>query len=83
MGRRTSGKWITDDMAKALAAMCPPLRAADVLRAADRLDENSTTPELVVVDGMFGQEVDRVNLRKVIHALHALHDLRCPHPRQC
>jgi hypothetical protein len=80
MRRRTSGHWITDDMAQALAAMCPPLRVADVLRAADRLDESPATPKLVVVDRMFGQDVDRVNLRKVLHALHALHDLRELHP---
>jgi hypothetical protein len=30
----------------------------------------------VVVDGMFRSDVDRVNLRNVIEALHALHALR-------
>ena len=30
---------------------------------------------LVVVDGMFRSDVDRVNLHKVVEALHALHDM--------
>ena len=76
MRRRISASWISDDMAHALAAMCPPLRAADVLRAADKLTEHATAPEVVVVDDMFRSEVDRANLRNVIEALRALHDLR-------
>jgi hypothetical protein len=56
--------------------MCPPLETADVLRAADKLSEHATAHEVVVVDGMFRSDVDRVNLRNVIEALHALHDLR-------
>ncbi len=74
--RRVSASWLSDDMARALAAMCPPLRTADVLRAADKLSEHAATPEVVVVDGMFRSNVDRVNLRNVIEALQALHDLR-------
>ena len=73
--RRISASWLSDDMAHALAAMCPPLQAADVLRAADKLSEHAATHEVVVVDGMFRADVDRVNLRNVIEALHALHDL--------
>ena len=74
--RRISASWLSDDMAHALAAMCPPLETADVLRAADKLSEHATAHEVVVVDGMFRSDVDRVNLRNVIEALHALHDLR-------
>jgi hypothetical protein len=74
--RRISASWLSDDMARALAAMCPPLQTADVLRAADRLSQHAATPEVVVVDGMFRSDVDRVNLRNVIKALQALHDLR-------
>ena len=74
--RRISGSWLTDDMALALAAMCPPLQIADVLRAADRLSEHVAAPEVVVVDGLFRSDVDRVNLRNVIAALQVLHDLR-------
>jgi hypothetical protein len=63
-------------MAHALAAMCPPLQTADVLRAADKLSEHAATPEIFVVDGMLRSDVDRVQLRNIIEALHALHDLR-------
>ena len=74
--RRISASWLSDDMAHALAALCPPLETADVLRAADTLSEHATAHEVVVVDGMFRSDVDRVNLRNVIEALRALHDLR-------
>jgi hypothetical protein len=70
-----SASWLSDDMACALAAMCPPLQAADVLRAADKLSEHTAAPKVVVLDRMFRSDVDRVNLRKVIAALHALHDM--------
>jgi hypothetical protein len=42
----------------------------------DRLSEHAATPEVLVVDGMFRSDVDRVSLRNVIEALHVLHDLR-------
>jgi hypothetical protein len=74
--QRISASWLSEDMAHALAAMCPPLQIADVLRAADRLSEHAAMPEVVVVDGMFRSDVDRVNLRNVIEALRALHDLQ-------
>ena len=72
---RISATWLSDEMAHALAAMCPPLRTADVLRAADKLTEHAEAPEVVVVDAMFRSDVDRVSLRNVLEALHALHDL--------
>jgi hypothetical protein len=75
-GERISASWLSDDMAHALAAMCPPLQTADVLRAADKLSEHVASPGVVVVDSMFRSDVDRVNLRNVIVALHALRDLR-------
>jgi hypothetical protein len=74
--RRTSASWLSDDMAKALAAMCPPLKTADVLRAADSLSDHAATPSLVVVEGMFRSDVDRVNLLNVIAMLQVLHSLR-------
>ena len=74
--RRTSASWLSDDMAQALAATCPPLETADVLRAADSLTDHAATPGLVVVDGMFRSDVDRVNLRNLIEMLHVLHGLR-------
>jgi hypothetical protein len=75
-GRRISASWLSDDMAHALAAMCPPLQTADVLQAADKLSDHAATPEVVVVDSLFRSDVDRVNLRNLIAALHVLHDLR-------
>jgi hypothetical protein len=72
---RSSASWLSDDMAQALAAVCPPLAATDVLRAADKLSEYPHIPELVVVDALFRSDVDRTNLGNLIKALHALHDL--------
>ena len=63
-------------MALALAAMCPPLQTADVVRVADSLSEHAATPGLTVVGRLFGFEVDRVNLRNLIEVLHVLHGLR-------
>jgi hypothetical protein len=74
--KRISASWLSDDMAYALSAMCPPLETADVLRAADQLTQHAATPEVIVVDGMFRADLNRVNLRNVIEALRALHDLR-------
>ena len=73
--RRISASWLSDEMAHALAAMCPPLQTVDVLRAADRLSEHAGCREVLVVDGLFRSDVDRVNLRNVIKSLRALHDL--------
>ena len=39
--------------------------------AADTLTEHATAPEVVVVDGIFRPDVDRVNLLSVIEARHA------------
>jgi hypothetical protein len=75
---RISATWLSDDMAHALAAMCPPLQTADVLHAADRLSQHAAAPQVVVIDHMLQPDVDPVNLRTVIEALHALHDLRQP-----
>lgn len=79
--RRVSDGWLSNDMARALAAMCPPLKPADVRRAADRLGEYPTTNDIVVVDGMFKSDMDRVNLRNVIAALRALYDVGQGQPR--
>jgi hypothetical protein len=75
-GSRVSTNWLSDDMAHALAAMCPPLQPADVLRAADRLSRHGRSPQKVVVDGMFQPGLDPLTLRNVIEALRALYDLR-------
>ena len=74
--QRISASWLTEDMAHALAAMCPPLQTAEVLRAADKLTEHAGAPDIVVVDGMFRSDVDHVRLRNVLEALRALHGFR-------
>jgi hypothetical protein len=73
--RRISASWLSDDMAHALAAMCPPLQTEDVLRAADKLSQHAGSREVLVVDGLFRTGVDRANVRNVIKSLRALHDL--------
>ncbi len=55
--------------------MCPPLQTADVLRAADKLSEHARSRELLVVDGLFRSDIDRVNLRNVIKLRCALQGL--------
>jgi hypothetical protein len=72
---RLSASWLSDEMAHALAAMCPPLQTADVLQAADKLTELTDAPAVIVLDCLFRSDVDRVNLHKVVEALHALHDM--------
>jgi hypothetical protein len=74
--RRISAPWLSEEMARALAAMCPPLQVVDVLRTADKLSEPAATPGVVLVEDTFRSDVDRVNLRNVIEALQALRDLR-------
>jgi hypothetical protein len=74
--RRTSANWLSDDMARALAAMCPPLQTTDVLRAADTLGQEAAWPDVAIVDSLQRADLDRVSLRNVIEALQALHDLR-------
>ena len=73
--KRASATWLSAEMACALAAMCPPLQAADVERAADSLTDHAASPDVVIVDTMFRADIDRVNLRNLIAALRALHDL--------
>jgi hypothetical protein len=72
--RRISATWLRHDMAHALAAACPPLRISDVLRLADLLTVHAA-PDTLTLDRMCRSDLDRVNLRNVIEALHALHDI--------
>ena len=73
---RISASWLSEDMAQALAAMCPPLQTADVLRVADGLSEAAAPPDFVLLDGMFWSDAERFKLRNVVEALRALHTLR-------
>jgi hypothetical protein len=73
--RRISASWLSEDMAHALAATCPPLQVEDVPRAADKLSEHAAIPGVVVADCMFRSDVNRVNLLNVFGVLNALHDM--------
>ena len=78
--RRTSANWLSDDMARALAATCPPLQTADVRHAADSLTEHAAASGVVVVDRMFRFDADNVSLRNVLEVLHVLHDRHAGEP---
>jgi hypothetical protein len=78
---RKSACWLSDDMAHALAASCPPLQTAEVLRAADRLSQPAATESILGIDSMFRSGMDRVRLQNVIEALHALYDRPRAFPR--
>jgi hypothetical protein len=71
--RRISAGWLSDEMAHALAAMCPPLKTSEVLHAADKLSNHSHSSATAA--GMFRPDLDPVNLQNVVEALQALHDL--------
>ncbi|MDQ3810902.1 MAG: hypothetical protein M3336_11480 [Chloroflexota bacterium] len=71
-----SANWLSEDMAHALAALCPPLQTADVLNAADTLTAHVAWPHVVVIEHMFGRDVDPVCLRNIIEALHVLYDFQ-------
>jgi hypothetical protein len=64
---RPSAAWLSDEMAHALAAMWPPLIAADVMRAADELTSHPTPSH--------EDNIDQAIERGVVEALRALHDL--------
>ncbi|MCA1648174.1 MAG: hypothetical protein LC797_22845 [Chloroflexi bacterium] len=64
--------WLSVDMAHALAAMWPPLKHSDVVRAADKL--TAGVMATYVIDDLQRSGTDRVNSRRVVEALGALHD---------
>ena len=69
---RISAAWLSDEMAHALAAMWPPLVAADVMRAADELTSHPTPARAV---HLVRDDDDREIEPGVVEALRALHDL--------
>jgi hypothetical protein len=71
--RRISAGWLSDEMAHALAAMCPPLKTSDVRQAADKLSNQTHSSRTAI--GMFRPDLDPINVQKVVEALRALHDL--------
>jgi hypothetical protein len=71
---RISATWLSDQMAHALAAMWPPLDAADVMRAADELTADPSPSRMVRLvrgDDQANQHIEP----GVVEALRALHDL--------
>jgi hypothetical protein len=62
--------WLSDDMARALAATAPALTGSDVMHAADQVTVD-TRPSRVLSDVLRGG-TNLVEVRTVIEALHAL-----------
>jgi hypothetical protein len=71
---RISATWLSDEMAHALAAMWPPLGAADVMRTADAL---TLEPDFAAGLHLLRPDHDRAPDMEpgVVEALRALHDL--------
>ena len=72
----TSLSWLSDDMAVALAAMCPPLRVVDVRRAADHLDTSDGAPDYLTHEGIARSDAERINMHNLVEGLRALRDCR-------
>jgi len=69
---RRSLPWLSDDMARALAAMSPPLEMSDVFQAADELSAN--TKPMHVIRHLLPRGADLTQVRTVVEALRALRD---------
>lgn len=69
---RLSAAWLSDDMAQALAAMCPPLETTDVEQAADELTRRAG--QTLVVDGLLRRDLDLLEARRLVEVLRALRD---------
>ena len=69
---RSSLPWLSEDMARALAAMSPPLEMRDVFRAADELTAN--TKPMHVIRDLLPRGADLTQVRNVVEALRALRD---------
>jgi hypothetical protein len=68
-----SSAWLSADMAHALAALCPPLKTIDVVRAANTLTTRATPTH--VMETLLHQGADLMDVRQVVAALEALRDL--------
>ena len=71
---RISSTWLSEDMARALAAMSPPLRARDVVQAANDLTASSDPTH--VIRRLLKRGAGLMKVRMVVEALSALRDLR-------
>lgn len=65
-----SAVWLSYDMARALAATCPPLKPWDVVRAADELANNADAA--VVISRLLRRGPDLLGARSTVEALRAL-----------
>jgi hypothetical protein len=70
---RLSPAWLSQDMAHALAAMCPPLTAPDIVHAANRLMAHARSTE--VLGHLLRSGADLMRARRIVEALRALRDL--------
>jgi hypothetical protein len=68
-----SSAWLSAEMACALAASSPPLKAADVVQAADRLTAHAKPTR--VIGHLLLHGADLMEVRRVVEALRALRDL--------
>jgi hypothetical protein len=70
---KISSAWLSAEMAHALAAVCPPLKTADVVQAADRLTAHAKPTR--VIGHLLLHGADLMEVRRVVEALRALRDL--------
>ncbi len=73
-GPRLPPAWLSDDMARALAAMSPPLCAQDVVQAANELTSHAAPTR--IIHNLLDHGADLMKVRIVVEALGALRDLR-------
>jgi hypothetical protein len=71
---RNSSAWLSNDMAHALAAACPPLKTTDVAEAADKLTGRMSSTS--VIEHLRRHGGDLKNAQQVVEALRALRDVR-------
>jgi hypothetical protein len=71
---RNSSVWLSNDMAHALAAACPPLKTVDVAEAAAKLTGDTSSASIIA--HLLWQGGDLKNAQQVVEALRALRDAR-------
>jgi hypothetical protein len=70
---KISSAWLSSEMARALAAVCPPLKTADVVQVADSLTAHAKPTR--VIGRMLLPGADLMQVRRVVAALRALRDV--------
>ena len=69
---RCSASWLSEDMAAALAATCPPLEVDAVVRAANELVLRTDPAEIAT--RLLLQGAGLLSARRIVEALRALQD---------